>query len=216
MKHFFKFFAITLAVSFMPLNAMASTWAESYDISWFDKNKSSFVLTTNKELAGIPYLVNNGYTTFKGKTIKLGNDIDLSGRDWVTIGINYVELFEGSFDGQGHTISGISIKYQDKSLNAYGFWGDFRGSSIRNTTFKGIVKIDDPISGSKDYYDVGGIVGRLARYSIISNCICEMDIYCNKSTPNEKVYVGGICGFAWESSKISYCSHVGKICASSL
>ena len=148
-------------------------------------------------------------------TIKLGSDIDLSGRDWNTIGINYVDVFEGSFDGQGHTISGISIKYQENIQNAYGFWGDFRGSSIKNTIFKGKVKIDDPVSGCNgDTYDVGGIVGRLKRSASISNCVSEMDVYCNKSTPNEKVYVGGICGWAGEYANISYCSHKGNLHAS--
>ena len=215
MKKIIKLITITLVLSFTPFKAVASTWADNYDISWFDKSKISFTLTTNKELAGMAFLVNNGYTTFKGMTIKLGSDIDLSGRDWITIGINYVDVFEGSFDGQGHTISGISIKYQEKTQNAYGFWGDFRGSSIKNTIFKGKVKIDDPISGCNgDTYDVGGIVGRLTRSASISNCVSEMDVYCNKSTPNEKVYVGGICGWAWEYANISYCSHKGNLHAS--
>lgn len=215
MKIIIKLITITLVLSYTPFKAVASTWADNYDISWFDKSKNSFTLTTNKELAGVAFLVNNGYTTFKGMTIKLGSDIDLSGRDWNTIGINYVDVFEGSFDGQGHTISGISIKYQENIQNAYGFWGDFRGSSIKNTIFKGKVKIDDPVSGCNgDTYDVGGIVGRLKRSASISNCVSEMDVYCNKSTPNEKVYVGGICGWAGEYANISYCSHKGNLHAS--
>ena len=215
MKNIIKLITITLVLSYTPFKAVASTWADNYDISWFDKSKNSFTLTTNKELAGVAFLVNNGYTTFKGMTIKLGSDIDLSGRDWNTIGINYVDVFEGSFDGQGHTISGISIKYQENIQNAYGFWGDFRGSSIKNTIFKGKVKIDDPVSGCNgDTYDVGGIVGRLKRSASISNCVSEMDVYCNKSTPNEKVYVGGICGWAGEYANISYCSHKGNLHAS--
>ena len=92
-------------------------WCQSgnYNISWYNKNAKEFVISTNKELAGIAYLVNNNYTDFKGKTIKLNSDIDLSGKQWKTIGVND-NYFKGNFDGQGHTIFGIFIGKQDQDL----------------------------------------------------------------------------------------------------
>lgn len=82
----------------------------NYSISWFKKNQSEFTITTNKELAGMAYLVNNGYTDFANKTIKLTADIDLTGKFWIPC-----DMFKGTFDGAGHTISGIYKRETDNN-----------------------------------------------------------------------------------------------------
>lgn len=101
-----------------------SVWDGTVDKSWFDNSQSEFTITTAAQLAGLAEWVNEG-TTFEGKTIKLGADIDLNGKKdgatewfsgdtlntkhiWTPIGqydastVKYD--FRGTFDGQGHTI----------------------------------------------------------------------------------------------------------------
>lgn len=197
-----------------PAPAPEASWADSYDISWYNKNNNEFVVSTNKELSGVAYLVNNGYTTFKGKTIKLGKNIDLSEKRWTTIGITKSQPFEGSFDGQNHTISGIYITLQDSQQTFYGFFGVFAGVSILNTIFKGVVNINNPIfEYESSNFDVGGIVGRIDSKATISRCVSDMDIYLKKSSysDNGNSRVGGILGFTEYACKISSCSHRGNI-----
>lgn len=188
------------------------SWSDNYDISWFNKNKDVFVLSTSQELAGVAYLVNNGYTTFKGKTIKLGNDINLFGRNWTSIGVDSSKPFEGTFDGQGHIINGMFICFQNSQQHIYGFFGVFNGVSILNTVFKGEISVNDPTFDKENLY-VGGIVGRINNKSTINKCVSEIDIYIHKSSDTNlcNITAGGILGYTNNGCKISYCSHIGNI-----
>lgn len=195
----------------------------NYSISWFNKNKTEFTISTNKELAGLSYLVANGYSDFRGVTIKLGADIDLSGKYWRPIG-NENKKFCGSFDGQGHKIGGIYIGFIPEQIY-YGFFGRTDGNyytdagqyietiTIKNTVFKGIVNVKDAIrpNKKKEEFFVGGITG-LDTYTLYENCICEMPI-CFRMKANENApdyYIGGIVGRTMYS-KINYCKHEGDI-----
>ena len=189
-----------------------SSWADSYDISWYNKNNDTFILSTNQELAGLAYLVNNGYTTFKGKTIKLGNDIDLTGKNWTTIGLDSSQPFEGSFDGQDHTISGVYVTKQKSKQNNFGFFGVFKGKSILNTIFKGEIDVKNP--DFDDYtgdFSIGGIAGFLSSSATIDKCVSAMKIHFSISKSNQHINIGGVCGTAGLSCKIKRCSHIGDI-----
>jgi hypothetical protein len=84
-------------------------WDGSADTSWYDAEKSEFVLTTPQQLAGFAALVNDG-NTFEGKRILLGSDMFLNPADstkysWDPIASRSSGIsFEGTFDGQGHTL----------------------------------------------------------------------------------------------------------------
>lgn len=67
-----------------------------------------YLIGTGAELAWFAQRVNSSadYSTIKGK---LTADIDLNGKAWTPIGKNVVCPFAGQFDGDGHTIKGLSI-----------------------------------------------------------------------------------------------------------
>lgn len=194
----------------------ADNWLKSgnYSISWYNKNQTEFNLSTNKELAGLAYLLNNGYIQ-KDISIKLGADIDLSGKEWIPCG-----TFSGSFDGQGHTIEGIEIttfKEKQKTFGFFSYLGD--KSSISNTTFKGYIYVKGINITSEDYlaFRVGGIAGSCHK-STIENCHCEMpitfginDLTIPGVITHSYVYIGGLVGFGSYGSKISCCTHIGDI-----
>ncbi|MBQ8849740.1 MAG: hypothetical protein IJ011_05375 [Clostridia bacterium] len=98
----------------------AGAWdGETADTTWYDANKSEYVLYTAAELAGLSKLVNEG-NNFSGKTVKLGADIDLSNKAWTPIGrmINTSgtgenSTFKGNFDGQGHTVYNLNVDTVD-------------------------------------------------------------------------------------------------------
>jgi len=102
-------------------------WGEgNYDVTWLESHTlptaaspAEYVITTAAQLAGLSFYVNgwgpNATTdkeTLRYTTIKLGADIDMSAHYWVPIG-SARNSFKGSFDGQGHTISGIYINFTD-------------------------------------------------------------------------------------------------------
>ena len=207
--------------SYGETRSYSDSWQNSgnYDISWFNNNSSQYTIRTNKELAGFAYLVNNGYSTFSGKTVKLGNNINLSGKAWITIGTAGANYFRGVFDGQGYTISGISVEMQKDGQNQYGFWGYLQYSTIKDLTLRGVVNVRDPNKENSPYhFYVGGLAGSCTN-TTIERCKVEMDVKCEKSIERQstaytsRVRLGGIVG-AMSNSVLKYSSHIGDISVS--
>ena len=132
------------------------TWdGSTADIDWYTASPDapSYMLSTPEEFAGLASLVQGG-NSMKDKTIILTNDIDLGGYDWQTIGkadrdtmegdtdtpADNTGSFQGTFDGSGHTISGLSITVEtdiEDDGTGIGFFGATNGATIKNVTFDG-------------------------------------------------------------------------------
>lgn len=161
-----KLLASLLTVSMMltmvtPVMAAPVTNAESdvavfagegpkADTSWYEnhENDSQFTIDTAQELAGLAQLVNGG-NNFAGKTIILGDNIDLSSyTNWEPIG-NSNKPFSGTFDGQKHTIRNLTAIYPGKSdIGLFGFTtnGEVKNFTLENAKVQG-------------YLDVGAVAG---------------------------------------------------------
>ncbi|MBR4136627.1 MAG: fibronectin type III domain-containing protein [Bacteroidales bacterium] len=128
MKKFYIFAVMCLAIllGFAPKAQAQTVWDGTIDLTWFDADQSSFDISTPEQLAGVAQLVNNGITTFNGKTLNLTNDIWLnstgdSTNNWVPIGGSATATgesptsgytFKGAFNGHGHIIYNL---YCEKS-----------------------------------------------------------------------------------------------------
>lgn len=147
-----------------------NSWNAFADISWYNTAQSTFDIDTPEKLAGVAYLVNNGFTNFKNKTIVLQNDIDLSAHQWIPIGgvknknttENIYTLkdsdfyqFLGKFDGQEHTIKNMNIVrnniqggYVVESCynGLFGVVGS--GASIKNVTMDNAYIYGDMMNGA--------------------------------------------------------------------
>ena len=119
---------------------------------------STRTISTLEELKAFRDEVNAG-NTFKGETIELANDIDLGGEEWTPIGHYQGGSFNGTFNGNGHTIKGLNIGNQSYS-GGTGFFGETFTAVIKDLTIEG------NINTNTDY--VGGIVGH--GYATITNC----------------------------------------------
>ena len=106
---------------------------------------------------------------FAGKTFVLTKDIDLNGKEWTPISMSTNlaggETFRGTFDGQGHTIYGLTVNQKD----AAGLFGYIYAATIKNVTVNGA-------SINSNHY-AGGIVawilntkGNIQVPAIIENC----------------------------------------------
>lgn len=214
-----------VTVSTFPMTAFAADdpeiWNGTADTSWYDNNPTAqeYTLTTAEELAGLAELVNNKTHDFTNKTIKLGADIVLNDTSdlqnwgitppentWTPIGSYYQDPssspFHGTFDGQGHTVSGIYFNGTDPmDLNNYsiGFFGGLSGAEIKNLGIK-----DSRIQG---YKYVGALAGYAVSETYISNCWSESDVFGSSD-------VGGLVGVLGSydfESFIYYCYNSGTV-----
>ena len=98
------------------------------------------VVRNTEDLVRFATMVNTG-NTFAGKTVKLGADINLAGLNWTPIG-NDTNYFCGTFDGQDHTISNMTINVNTPDKNQFvGLFGGVKKATIKNLTMTD-VKID--------------------------------------------------------------------------
>ena len=187
-----KYIIYILLFLCLPSSSFADNWANSgsYDISWYKKTQTEFQISTAKELAGMAYLVNNNYTSFEGKTIKLNADINLQGKTWTPIGVSNT-LFQGTFDGNGHSINNVSITDGDSRYNRCGFWTELRNVTLQN------FKITGTLSCKNN--NVGFIAAK-ASSSVFKNITIGSDISLKKTDVSTstgftfKYNVGGCVG----------------------
>ena len=192
----------------------AKTWGDKADTSWYvHETESEYHIKTAEELAGLAQLVNAdpGKTNFAGKTIYLDNDIDLSGREWISIGTGKGGSdpdysFCGVFDGQGHVISNLYshesyIEGADESHNLLrnALFGSVYNGEVKNL---GVENADIWIDPSDDSAAGKGILVDWMGKSQITNCWTSGSIY--SGTEIEK-NIGGIVGVTEQGCTISGC-----------
>ena len=200
-------------------------------------NRTEFNVSSAEELRYIAGLVNAG-DTFAGKTINLVKDIDLGGVEWTPIGTAIRSgsaftgnTFSGTFDGNGHTISGLKITSSPSNEDfGIGLFNSAKGATIKNFTLEnveinvkgdavaaavGLVSDDATISGINTSGTieggdgVGGIVGRMLISGTIENCTNEAAISASGKA-------GGIVGAAYYTQQgkemtISSCENSGAV-----
>ena len=183
---------------------------------------------TMADLANLASAVNSG-VNMSGKTFLLMNDIDLSGLNWVPIGY-YIDWnnsnnkpFSGVFDGQGHSIIGLTISggQNDAGLFGYTHLATIRNVVIRNPQIEGRGEVG-ALVGRQGYSSTGiekcaviggriqgaGSVGGLVGYmeeSPLQNCYTTCEVIATDS------YAGGIVGSHLVGASIRSCYATGNI-----
>lgn len=162
------------------------------DISWYDIKKNEFVINTPAELLGFGQFTQQGYgNRFNGKTVKLGKDIVFNTgnatdyakkeplNEWVPI-YNYT----GTFDGCGHTISGLYAKGLATEKTGTGLFSYGREMTVIKN-----LKLVNSYFKTDNIYGMGAIVGRGGGkiYNVYADAILESA---------EQGSIGGIFGFA--------------------
>ena len=183
------------------------------DISWYigQENVSEYTLETTAQLFGFAALVNGtakradgtsvGSVNFSGKTIRLANNIDVSGYEWIPIGYSdgYDPTpFAGTFDGNGCT---VTLALNTIGRNYVGFFGYVTGT-VKNLTVDGSVKADS--TGSNGIGHAAGVVAYLAG-GTVEMCVNKAGV-----TTNVCRYTAGIVGSS-EKGVIIKCRNTGAI-----
>lgn len=197
----------------------ADVWDGSIDTSWYNSTDTEFTIYTAEQLAGLAQLVNNG-NTFSGKTIYLGNNIDLDNREWTPIGISNTEIymggtgissyyFSGKFDGRFFKIYNARMTYtvSGSSLIGVGLFGNVYNAELSNL---GVVGYNYDVSGGR----TGGLCGLLTN-STVSNCFATGVLNFTFLHINGGESFGGLIGDIRCDSNVSNCYATCELTTSS-
>ena len=181
---------LTVSLSFTVM------WRGDTDIDWYNGTATEFTISTEERLAGLAELVNGG-TDFIDKTIILDDNIVLNTEPgttaWTPIGTSD-HPFKGTFDGDGHTISGVYINSTDSYQGLFGIIDS--GGIVKN------VGVTDSYIKGKSY--VGGVAG--FNYGTVANC-------CNTgSVAGSSDYAGGVAGHNY--GMVLSCYNTGSVSGS--
>ena len=149
------------------------------DKGYTDDGQGNYTVTSAEGLKNIAKLVNDGNTDID---ITLTSDIDLSGIDWTPIGIDYNHQYTGIFNGNGKTITGLTVTTSDRYAGLFGCIGS--GGTVKNVTLKNVQITNDNSSGS-----AGGVAGD--SYGNIENCSVSGSV----SGSGMNGVAGGVVGY---------------------
>ena len=186
--------------------------AAAKDLGYTIESNGSYTVTSADGLMNVAELVNGGKTDIN---ITLDKNIDLTGKGWTPIGTSFDNSYKGTFDGGGHTITGLTVTTNDQFVGLFGYLN--RAGTVKNVVMEGIQITSNhmfgctggvvgyswgtiencSVSGSVSGTDcVGGVVGSQKAGSIIG---------CSSSaTVKGTHYVGGVAGEKWGTMTACY------------
>lgn len=194
---------------------------------------TSYTVRTARGLAWIAWVTNNGKTSattgethsasypasagFKDCTVSLAGDISLaepapaptSGftASWTPIGTKD-NGFQGTFDGNGHTVRGMTIA---SVAGPYvGLFGYLKGATVKRLTMGESNAINLTTSTTINNYYLGSIAGKIEGGKII-DCHNRCAVTFAISDANKRGDTGGIVGTVAGNSVISACSNTGAV-----
>ena len=153
-----------------------SLLAAAKDLGYTIESDGSYTVTSADGLMNVAELVNGGKTDIN---ITLDKNIDLTGKGWTPIGTDYDNSYKGTFDGGGHTITGLTFTTNDEYAGLFGYLN--RAGTVKNVVMEGVQITSNQIYGGS----IGGVVG--SSWGTIENCSVSGSI-------SGTVYVGGVVG----------------------
>ena len=181
----------------------ADTWVlhqSSTPSSGFSVSGDDVTVSSKEGLAWLISYVNNfnGAGDHTNVNVTLTADIDMSGHKWVPMGYAGKE-FKGTFDGGGHTITGINCSYikgTGGTGTSLGLFGATDGASIHDV-FVADANMTVSNQASGTYY-MGGIVG--SNNGSVYNCIASPTMESAMATTTMGGLVGQLTGGTIHSS----------------
>lgn len=141
--------------------------------------------------------------------ISLHNPKNSGATEWTPIGETSgtgTNAFAGTFDGQGHTISDLSITTLPSGAVRTGLFGTTYGGVVKDFTIKGSITLS---AGNKgDNSGIGGAIGATKYGTAVSGVTSYVNI--SNTSANALVHVGGVVGELY-SSTAKQCLYFGSI-----
>ena len=187
--------------------------AAAKDPGYTIEGNGSYTVTSADGLMNVAELVNGGKTDIN---ITLDKNIDLTGKDWTPIGTDYDNSYKGTFDGGGHTITGLTFTTNDEYAGLFGWLN--RAGTVKNVVMEGVQITSNQIYGGS----IGGVVGY--SWGTIENCSVSGSVSgtncvggvvgsqkagsiigCSSSAIVKGTrYVGGVAGEKWGTMTACY------------
>ena len=187
--------------------------AAAKDLGYTIESNGSYTVTSADGLMNVAKLVNGGKTDIN---ITLDKNIDLTGKDWTPIGTDYDNSYKGTFDGGGHTITGLTFTTNDEYAGLFGWLN--RAGTVKNVVMEGVQITSNRIYGGS----IGGVVGY--SWGTIENCSVSGSVSgtncvggvvgsqkagsiigCSSSAIVKGTrYVGGVAGEKWGTMTACY------------
>ena len=187
--------------------------AAAKNLGYTIESDGSYTVTSADGLMNIAELVNGGKTDIN---ITLDKNIDLTGKDWTPIGTDYDNSYKGTFDGGGHTITGLTFTTNDEYAGLFGWLN--RAGTVKNVVMEGVQITSNQIYGGS----IGGVVGY--SWGTIENCSVSGSVSgtdcvggvvgsqkagsiigcCTSATVKGTHYVGGVAGEKWGTMTACY------------
>lgn len=146
------------------------------DKGYTDDGQGNYIVTTAEGLKAVADIANNGNL---GINITLTENINLTDMEWTPIGTNYNNAYTGIFDGNGKTITGLTVTGSDQYAGLFGRIGS--GGTVKNVVLEGVQITSDNSLGS-----VGGVAGW--SYGNIEYCSVSGSVSSNSTA-------GGVVGY---------------------
>ena len=186
--------------------------AAAKDLGYTIESDGSYTVTSADGLMNVAELVNGGKTDIN---ITLDKNIDLTGKGWTPIGTSFDNSYKGTFDGGGHTITGLTVTTNDQFVGLFGYLN--RVGTVKNVVMEGI-----QITSNHMFGCTGGVVGY--SWGTIENCSVSGSVSgtncvggvvgsqkagsiigcCTSATVKGTHYVGGVAGEKWGTMTACY------------
>ena len=212
-----KIFSISLAILVLAQALFLIVPVSAADDAWTGTEATAFAggsgtaddpyqIATGAQLAYLAAQVNGG-TDYSGKYFRLTDHIDLENREWLVIGNAHDKPFQGVFDGNGKTISGLRIA-DEKPYNA-ALFGKVMGSTavIKNLTVNG--KIIGKVKSGAFVPAIAAVCGSLYTGASMENVTAYADITISDATVG--FYVAVLAGYVQGDSKVTNCKTYGNV-----
>ena len=159
--------------------------AAAKDLGYTIESDGSYTVTSADGLMNVAKLVNGGKTDIN---ITLDKNIDLTGKGWTPIGTSFDNSYKGTFDGGGHTITGLTVTTNDQFVGLFGYLN--RAGTVKNVVMEGI-----QITSNHMFGCTGGVVGY--SWGTIENCSVSGSVSGTDC-------VGGVAGEKWGTMTACY------------
>ena len=190
------------------------------DKGYTDDGQGNYTVTSAEGLKNIAELVNEEWKL--DINIILTNNIDLTGIDWTPIGTSFSNSYTGTFNGGGHTITGLTVTGSNEYAGLFGRIGS--GGKVMNVKLEGVqIESDNEMSavGGVVEYSYGNIENCSVSGSVSSNSTAGGVVGaqlggsitgCNTSATVKGVtYAGGIAGYTNGGGSLTGCYATGSI-----
>ena len=193
----------------------------NYDPGYTEVSEGNYTVNNEKGLKNLAELVNNGATDIN---ITLNTDLNLTNMEWTPIGTES-RPYTGTFNGGGHTITGLTVTTSDQYAGLFGRIGF--GGTVKDLTLEGV-----QITTTHSEGNAGGVAGW--SYGTLENCSVSGSVIgrgknsivggvvgsqnggfltgCSSSATVKGVtYAGGIAGSTNSGATLTACYAMGDV-----